>query len=294
MPQGGPSVWFGALIGSLATGLGRIISAIPDLLGALVIILVGYGIAKLLQLVVTKLLKAAHFDRYMDREGITPAMQKANISRTPAEVLGIFTYWLVLLLFINSAAGVLGLTALTRVVQAVLFYLPRVLGALIIVLVGAWLASFLSRLTNTASSAAGMKQYSSLLAGTVLWVVLFFTFAFALGTLGVDLTLITTVIAIILGGAALAFAIAFGLGARGKATDILAGRELRSMFNMGDTLATDTMTGTVVDMRPTYTVVRTDKGDMAVENTELLHSHVTKRGGQAPPQTGSGGKSQAA
>lgn len=292
MPEGGASVWFGALIGALATGLGRIIAAIPDLLGALVILLIGYGIGKLLQLVVTKLLKAAHFDRLMEREGVTPALQRANINRTPAEILGIIVYWFIFLLAIQAAAGALGLTALTDAVESIILYVPNVIAALVIVLLGGWLASFLQRLTKGSADAAGIS-YASILGNLVLAFVLFFTFTIAMDVLGVNLTFLITAFAILLGGLALAGAVAFGLGARQMAADVLAGRELRNILQPGDTFTTDEMSGTLTEIRPTISMVRTPKGDVAVENTELLNKHMTKQSNsQQPPK--SGGASQAA
>lgn len=277
-----PSVWFGALIGALATGLGRIVAAIPSFIGAIVILLIGWGVGKLVQALVTRGLKAVHFDQLTEHAGINSALKRAEVKTDPAGILGIIAYWFVFLLAINAAVGVLGIAALSTLMGAVILYLPRVFAALLILVVGAWAASFLGRIT-TASASTARVTYASILGSVVQGVVLFFAFAIALDTLGLTFPFLTTAFAIIVGGLALAIAIAFGLGGRDYASDILAGRELRSVFTNGDSITSDDMSGTVQDIRPTLTMIRTDRGDMAVQNSVLMRKHATK------PSRGMGG-----
>jgi hypothetical protein len=109
--------------------------------------------------------------------------------------------------------------------------------------------------------------------------VLFFTFAIALDVLGLSFPFLTTAFALIVGAFALGGAIAFGLGGREYASDLLAGRELKSVFNRGDMLTSDDVSGTIQDIKPTLTVVRTTNGDMAVQNSDLMRKHARKAGG---------------
>ena len=287
---GGPSVWFAALLGALATGLGRIITFIPALLGAIVILLIGWGIGKLVQLLITDGLRAVRLDRLTEHAGINDTLKRADIKRSPAAILGIVAYWFVFLIAIQAAVSVLGIPALTNLMTAVVLYLPRIFGALLVLIFGAWGASVLGRLTRASGNAARIP-YADMLGTVVVGTTMFFVFAIALDVLGLTFPFLTTAFAIVIGTLGLAVAVAFGLGGREYASDVLAGRELRSMYNPGDRVTMTDMEGTVQEIRPTFTIVRTSRGDVAVQNTELMHKQVTKP--STPPSMG-GGLSQAA
>ncbi len=275
MPISGPSVWIGALIGALAAGFGRIIAALPALLGAIVILLIGWGIGKLIQALVTRGLRALHFNELMQREGINDALQRAEINTTASAILGIIAYWFVFLIAVYAAVGVLGIPALTTLMSTVILYLPKIFAAIIVVVVGAWAASFLGRVTRGSAETAHIA-YSAMLGSVVQGAVLFFTFAIALDVLGLAFPFLTTAFAIIIGGLALTAAIAFGIGGREYAADMLAGRELRAHFMPGDRLMADQLDGTIASIGPTVTVVRTARGEVNMQNSELMHHHVTK------------------
>jgi hypothetical protein len=285
MPAGGVSVWLAALVGALVGAVSRIVSFIPELLGALLILLIGWGIAKLVQVLVVKGLRAVHFNRLMDREGVNSALERADIRTSATEILGIIAYWFVFLFAIQAAVSVLGIPALTALMAAVILYLPRIFAALLVIVIGAVIANFLARLTRSSASAANIG-YSGILGSIVLASVLFFTFTIALNILGLEFAFLLPAFVILLGAVALAGAIAFGIGGREYASDLIAGRELRTLFSTGDTLMSDEVTGTIAEMKPTFTVIRTDRGDVAMQNSELMHKHVRRK---STPMEGGGG-----
>ncbi len=291
MSPGGISIWFATWLTSLSTALSRLVAFIPNLIGAILILLIGWGIGKVIQAAVTRGLQAMHFNDLTERAGINDALQHAGIKRGPSAILGIVAYWFVFLFAIQAAVNALGITALSALMSSVTLYLPRIFAALLIVIVGAWLASKLADMTRTLADAAQIS-YAGLLKTIVHGAVLFFAFAMALDFLGLSFPFLSTAFAILLGSVALAAAIAFGLGGREYAADVLAGRELRSLFNPGDRLTTDQLDGTVQDIRPTLTIVRTNRGEVAVQNSEIMNKLLRRN---APSRgEGSGGMSQAA
>lgn len=290
MPVGGPSVWIAALIGALVAGLSRIVAAIPAFLGAIIILLIGWGVGKLVQAVVIRVLHALHFETLTEHAGINGALRRAEIKADASTILGVIAYWFIFLIAINAAVSVLGIPVLTAMMAAIVLYLPRIFAALIVVIIGAWVASLLGRLTNATAAGAGIA-YSDILGSVVQGAVIFFTFAMALDMIGLSFPFLTTAFAIIVGAIGLAAAIAFGLGGREYATDMLAGRELRALYRAGDRVTTDDFDGTVQQINPTFTLVRTSSGDLAVQNSELMHKHVTRPSGSPPPPASEGGGS---
>ena len=269
MPVSGPTLWLSALIGALAAGLGRVVAFLPALLGAILILLIGWGIGKMIQWLITRALCAVHFNDLTERAGINDALRQAEIKSSPAGILGIVAYWFVFLIAIFSAINALGITTLTTLMASVVLYLPRIFGALLVVVVGAWGASLLGRLTR-ASAAAADVPYAGVLGSVVTGATLFFTFAVALDVLGLSFPFLTTAFAILLGGAVLTAVLAFGLGGRQYAADMLAGRELLMVFQPGDRIRAENLDGTVQAINPTFTVVRTLTGDLTIQNADLM------------------------
>ncbi|OPZ86803.1 MAG: hypothetical protein BWY76_00778 [bacterium ADurb.Bin429] len=288
MPQE-PSLWIGTLLGALAAGLSRVITILPNILGAVVILLIGWGLGKLVQKVVANGLRTLHFNEVTERAGINDTLTHAEIKTTPSVILGVVAYWFIFLIAVHAAVSALGITALTGLMTSMLLYLPRVFAALLVVIAGAWAANALARITRASATGAGVKSAATL--GTVVqYTVLFFTFAMALDVLGLAFPFLTTAFTIIVGACALAGAIAFGLGGREYAADILAGRELRLLFKPGDPLVSTELDGIIQEMRPTLTIVRTAQGDVTMQNSELVHQHATR----PPRATGDSGTARAA
>ena len=271
MPTAGLTVWLAAL----TAGLTRLVAFLPNLLGAIIILLIGWGVGKLIQNLLTRGLDALHFDRMTEHAGINDALKRANVARGPSAILGIVAYWFVFLVALNAAIDTLGIYTLSALMAAVILYLPRIFAALLVVIAGAWAASLLGRLT-TASAATANISYAGTLGSIVQGTVLFFTFAIALGVLGLNFPFLMTAFAIVVGALGLGLAIAFGLGGQEYASDILAGRELRLVFQPGDRILTDDMDGTIQNLQPTIAVVSTARGNVAIQNSELMRKHATK------------------
>lgn len=285
MPE--PSVWL-VLKNSLLGALVGVSFTLPRILGAFVILLIGWGIGKLIQWLVTRGLRAVHFNQLTEHAGINDVLERADINTGPAIILGIIAYWFVFLIAVNAAVWVLNIPALTGLMSAVILYLPRIFAALLVVVFGAWAASFLGRLTRGSARSAEI-DYSDLLGSVIQGFALFFVFAIALDILGLPFPFLTVAFAIIVGGVMLAAAIAFGIGGREYASDIFAGRELRSFYHEGDRLVTEDVEGTVKTINLTYTVLNTTRGDITVPNRILMHQHPMK-----PYHSQDGGISEAA
>lgn len=289
MPAGGFAGWVSTMLTSLADAVGAIILFIPLLLAAIVVLLIGWGIAKLVQALVTKALHTAHLDRLMEREGLIDALRRAEISATPSRILGVIAYWFVFLIAVYAAVSVMGISALTALMTTVVLYLPRVFAAMLIIVVGAWASSFLARLTRATASTANI-DFAPMLGNVVMGTVLFFTFAIALGILGLNFPFLVTAFAILLGGLVLAGTLAFGLGGREYATDWLAGRQLRTVLASGDRVMLADLDGTVKTIHQTTTTIQTTRGDVTVQNAEMLHHHLLR----VNRTTGEGGMGYAA
>lgn len=193
-----------ALVAQLAT-------FVPRLLGALVLLIAGWAIAKLVERGVVQLLKTVTIDRLADQIGLSSILTKGSIRHKFSELVGVIVYWLVMLAVIMIVFNALELTVAAELFQSVVVFLPHVIAALFILIVGMFAASFLSSTVRTAASNAGILQ-AHLLGQLVQTIVVIFAAVAALQQLNIPF--FGEVFLIILAGISLGSAIAFGLGCK--------------------------------------------------------------------------------
>src|SRR5215212_9695377 len=202
------------MIESLQNALGTFLEYIPQLIGAIVILLVGYLIARALQAVVSRVLQAVGFDNWMERGGIKQFFDRAQTRETPATVLGRLVFWFVFIIAITMAADALGIRQVSQVLAQLIAYIPSIIAAILILVLAALLANFLAGIVRGATG-------SDLLASIARYAIIVYAVFAALTQLGIAVQLTAPTFLIILGALALAAAIAFGFGAQGVARDIV-------------------------------------------------------------------------
>jgi len=114
----------------------KILSFIPNLLVALVILIIGWIIARVIRALVERVLRVARFDILTERAGINQALQQGQITTKPSGIVGKLFYWIVVLLALSMAINALGLTVATQLLNELLFYIPNVIAAVFILALG--------------------------------------------------------------------------------------------------------------------------------------------------------------
>src|SRR5919107_5054609 len=202
------------MVESLRNALDVFLSYIPQLFGAIIILIVGYIVARILQAVVSHLLQAVGFDNWMERGGIKQFLDRAQTRETPATVLGKLVFWFVFIIVITMAADALGIQQVSQVLAQLIAYIPSVIAAILILVLAALLANFLAGIVRGATG-------SDLLASIARYAIIVYAVFAALTELGIAVQLTAPTFLIVLGAVALAAAIAFGLGSREVAQDIV-------------------------------------------------------------------------
>src|SRR5919205_3303673 len=202
------------MIESLQNGLSAFFAYIPQLIGAIIILIVGYIVARVLQAVVARVLQAIGFDRWMERGGIKQFFDRAQTRETPATVLGKLVFWLVFIIAITMAADALGIQQVSEVLAQLIAYIPSIIAAILILILAALLANFLAGIVRGATG-------SDLLSNIARYAITVYAVFAALTQLGIAVQLTANTFLILLGAVALAAALAFGIGGREVAQDIL-------------------------------------------------------------------------
>jgi hypothetical protein len=204
-------------VGRLQDSFEQLYRYVPALLGALVILFAGYLLARLVGKILERLLRRIHFNRLLERGGVLQAVERSGTHMNPTRVASNVVFWIVMFSVIMVAASALGLQSLTNVFSELVSYVPGVIAAIVIIIVGIVLGDFVSGLIM--ASAGGLHGGPALARvgkGGVLILAIFM----ALQELGVATDIVTTAFAILFGAIALAAALAFGLGNRELASEV--------------------------------------------------------------------------
>ncbi|MBA3445846.1 MAG: small-conductance mechanosensitive ion channel [Gemmatimonadales bacterium] len=209
-----------ALRASLAGALNTFLSAIPRIIGFVVVLIVGWIISSLLARGVEALLHAVKFNDLARRSGFADFVQKTGVKDDSAGVIASIVKWFVRLIALVVAFDTLGLPAVSNVLQQLLLWLPNLVVALVVLVVGGLAANALSQLVRGATAGAGFSN-PDMLATVTKVAVWGFAVIVAVNQLGIATTLINTLLIGLVGAFSIAFGLAFGLGGRERAAQII-------------------------------------------------------------------------
>lgn len=250
---------------------------LPGLLSAIILLIAGWLVARISQAVFGRLLRRLGLDGLAERTGIAHGLSTVGIQGSLSRLLARITYWLVLIFFILLALGALGLTdVVTTALNGFFEFLPRLVAAMAIFLVGAFISRVIGDTIIAVTTQSNMAT-GRILGQAVHYSILLLVAILALDEIGVQTTILTTIIIITIGALALGLALAFGLGNRRLAHSIMAGFHAREEFTPGQKLIIGDYSGLLVRIGATKTVLQTSKGPVSLPN-ELLLNEVVQLG----------------
>jgi hypothetical protein len=198
----------------------KITAFLPELIGAIIIFIGGWIVARLVKLGVVKFLALVRFEKATEKTGVQEFLKKGGIVKTPSEILGSLVYWFIMILVIIAALDTLGLPIVSDLLNSIFLYIPNIVAAIIVLILAVLVGNLLSAVVRTAASNAGLKHAEGL-GKMALYALIFFSGAIALIQLGIGEEIVTAAFGIAFGAFALALALAFGLGGRDAAAEYL-------------------------------------------------------------------------
>ncbi|OQA92057.1 MAG: hypothetical protein BWY26_00522 [Elusimicrobia bacterium ADurb.Bin231] len=195
------------------TLLSRITYFIPFVIGFFAILIFGWILAVLVRKLLVKLLVLLKADIFSGKSGLSGVLAKAGVRYTFSEILAGFFYWVIILIFFTAALNLIGITVVGTVLDRILLYIPNIVIAVFILVVGTFLSSFLSGVVSAACVGAGISRANTL-SSIVSVIVMVLAVIIALEQLNIATDLINAVVITIFASIGLAFAISFGLGSQ--------------------------------------------------------------------------------
>jgi len=202
-----------ALQNSLGGTLDKVMEFIPNLVSALIILLIGYFIAKAVKWALYKILKAVKFNDIADKVGINDKLKTAGLKSDAAGMMSKLGYWMIMFTVLVLFFDTLGLTAVSDLLKTVVSYIPKLIVGCILLIIGMFLADFVRDMVKAALK-TGSFDNPNLVGNIAYGAVMFLTVSIVLNQLQIGGDIINTIVTAVLGGLSIAVAIAFGLGGR--------------------------------------------------------------------------------
>lgn len=253
---------FDSLLSTLAAYL-------PNILGALIILVLGYIVSKALKGVTLKILKWSGFTTMVENMEFNKHLKHVGSEHTISQLLAGLVYWIVFITFLIGVFEILGLSVAVVTLSSLVAYLPNVIIAAITIVLAMVVGRFAHRMVD-----AGLAQFNISFGGVAAVVaesaIILFGVVIAANQLGFNVTIITANVSIIVAGVMVMFALSLGLGSRTVASNVLGGYYTKQMYKKGDTITLSGHTGTVKAVTSVSVVVATDRGEVIIPNEVAL------------------------
>ena len=253
---------------------GKFAGILPNIFAAIVLLIIGHFLGKLIAKVVAKLLQKLGLDKLSETAGIGDAASKVGFDTTPSNILSKIIYWLIFLTFIISAADTLGLDRVSSTIDNFVLYLPKVVGAFLVAIIGLFVAGFVRTAIETALGSMNLG-YERAVGGLIYGVIVVVVISLAIGQLEIETDLLNQVVAIFLFAGAAAIALSLGLGTRDVAGSVVAGVYVRELFQPGNRIKIGDIEGEVIEVGSTSVLVEKEDGKrVSIPNRRMLDEQV--------------------
>jgi len=237
----------------------QFLGVIPKILMAIGFVLLALIILKVVNYILKKLLKLSNIDSLTTKLNEAELFGKNDYDIIPSKILLKFVKYLIILIFIIIASESLGLTMVSEGIASFIGYLPILISALLIFVVGVYLASLIKKAVQDTLKSLEVNG-SNLVGNIVFYAIVVVVSITALNQAGIDTEIITSNLTLILGSVLISFTIAFGLGARDVITRLLFGFYSRKNFEVGQHIKTKKIEGTIQQIDNICITIKTDSG----------------------------------
>ena len=247
--------------------------SVPRFLGAVIIFIVGWLIAKIVAFTIKKILKTIGVDRIAEKLNEIEFIEKANFKVVPSTVLSKIAYYLMLLVFTIVAAEYLAIDAVSDLVKDILTYIPNLIAALVLLVIGLLLAQFIQNILTGTLKSLGVPS-AKLIGSVIFYFIFLMSIITALTQIGIDTDFISTNLSIIIAGGVFAFSLGYGLASKGMMANFLASLYSKEKIRIGDVITVNGVKGEVLKMDSSSVTLLTDNSNIIIPLSKLTSETV--------------------
>lgn len=258
---------------SLTTMWLEIIKIFPNIIGALIVLIIGWLITKLIVKLIKKVLKLAKANKLDDKLNDIEIVEGKKLNFNTVLVVSSFVKWIMYIILLITASDILGLEIISEQITGLLAYLPQLFAALVIFMLGLLFANFVKKGLKSLFESMDLSG-GKMLSQVVFFLLLTFISITALNQSGIDTQIITNNINMIIAAFLLAFAIAFGLGAREVVGKLLNTFYARKTFEVGQEIIFNDETYVIDAVQSISVILKNSKGKLIVPIKDLVENQV--------------------
>lgn len=251
-------------------------AALPKVAIGFILVIVALVVAKLVEKILRMILVRMRFDKIVERVGVDKMLHRVGIRQQLNQFIPRLVYFMLLLLFAKTGADALDLTAISHALGSLFAYLPNLVAALLLVLIGTAAGQFVGRMVSEVAAESGL-DFAPALGRVVTALIFFVVGVMAITQLKIDTEIVRIVATVVLTGMALAFGLSFGLGSRELTRNIIAGFYARRILSVGDPIEVAGERGVLESITPTHARIRSEERIVTLANARLL-DEVTRQG----------------
>src|SRR5277367_2933351 len=251
-------------------GLGKsVVTALPKVAVGILLVILGLVAAKLVEVVLRAVLVRIRFDTLIGKAGVDKTLGRIGLRQPLTLFLPKLAYFLVIIVLAQTASDALGLLAISNAIAAFFSYLPNIIAALLLLILGTTVGQFAGQMVTQAAESSGIDSAPAL-GKLVSALIVFIVAMMAIGQLKIDTEMVRIVTSFFLGAGALAFGLAFGLGTREIVRNIVSGFYTRKILAVGQNLEIAGQAGVLTAITSTHTVLNNQGQDILIANATFL------------------------
>lgn len=260
--------WWAGLTEAVTASLSQIVAFLPTIILAILLLGLGYLLARVVSFVTIRFLQLVGFDRLLSHTAVQTLLERSGTKQKVSEILGMIGFWIIFLVFLIKSSDTLGLTMVSDALTGIANYIPKIGIAVLVLVLGFMAANFVRELITMACSSAGIT-HGTMVAQAVYVAVVLLIVVTAIDALGINTDLLNNTIVILLAGLIGGAALSFGLGSRNAVANLIAAHYLGSVVRVGMTVKVGDAHGTVVAVTPISVVLETREGRVIIPASQF-------------------------
>jgi hypothetical protein len=250
-----------------------VMEAVPNILGAILILIIGWLVTKIIVLILRRILKFAKVDKATEIINSKNLFGKTNFKFNISTIILGFVKWIMFLVFLIVAAGIMNWQIVSQEVGNLLRYLPKLFSAIALFMIGLYIANFVKKAIKGLFDSFDLRG-AKIISNVVFYIITIIITITALNQASIDTEIITNNLTVILGAFVAAIALAFGLGSRELVGDILRTSYARRNFEVGQNVSFKNISGTIERIENLKISIKTNEGTLVVPIKSLSDEEV--------------------
>lgn len=262
-----------SLLESLGTFTNMFSVGFSKIIGAIILWIVGWIIIKVIRRILNKVLTSIQFDNITDKMNLGPRLEKAGITMTPTAMFIKFISFVMMLLLVMAISSMMGLDQVSEMINEFIAYLPKLFMALVVFLVGFWMADLARGVVKAATSSIGGSS-SGIISGFAFYGIITMTTLMALKKVGIETSIIDQVLTIVITVFLSAMALAYGLGAKEVMRNMISGFFSKKKYQIGQSIQIGEIRGKIVDIDSISVTVKTTEEIVVIPAKTIVEEQI--------------------